>query len=41
MGLPRGLLGRRCAWVLVFRDAQVKRALLRDADQPFATVSYF
>jgi hypothetical protein len=28
MGLPRGMAGRKCAWVLVFRTAYIKHQLL-------------
>jgi hypothetical protein len=29
LGLPRGLMGRRCLWLVVFKDAATRRRLLR------------
>jgi hypothetical protein len=40
MGLPRGPLGRRCAWVLVFSSPKVKEEMLKAAHRSSFTVSY-
>jgi hypothetical protein len=36
LGLPKGPMGRRCVWLLIFRDAFVKSRLLRT---PFGSTS--
>ena len=40
MGLPRGPLGRRCAWVLVFASPRDKEEMLKVAHRSSFTVSY-
>ena len=39
-GLPKGPLGRRCAWLIVFASPQLKRALLKHDVEMRATFSY-
>jgi hypothetical protein len=38
--LPKGPMGRRCAWLLVFAKPQLKNMLIRKDAQPISTHSY-
>ena len=40
-GLPRGPLGQRCAWLLVFRTPEVKRQLLAPSCQADADTTFW
>ena len=38
--LPKGPMGRRCGWLLVFASPALKRALVRKGNLPFTPFSY-
>jgi transposase InsO family protein len=40
MGLPRGVMGRRCLWLLIFASRELKAAMLKPPSQIAGTFSF-